>query len=233
MICQILSGRISPDIAAPSLRYPISRNTCRGRVAVLRDSAISPLVLSLTGYSATYRAVIVRYSIRMARKSSAILSLQAWRDMKSIAAGPLRPDSRSLASGNLALEMSLGKFAPSYWCCHKLPPGHANKNVHGNASEVFNCLLLPDLRCVHLVLFHVFFFFEEIAFQDLLRECPEVSKSSEPPVIHQDGASQHLESNFVIWCVCESAQREAVTKEIRSSIKIMMTDNSTSTAAAT
>ena len=41
---------------------------------------------------ATYRAIIVRYPIKQAQKSFAILSLQVSRDMKSIAAGPLRPN---------------------------------------------------------------------------------------------------------------------------------------------
>ena len=60
-----------------------------------------PWVLSFTGITqicviphfATYRAIIVRYSIKnkkkQARNSFAILSLQASRDMESIAAGPL------------------------------------------------------------------------------------------------------------------------------------------------
>ena len=42
---------------------------------------------------ATYRAIVVRLSIKHAQKSYAILSLQVLRDMNSIAAGPLRKSS--------------------------------------------------------------------------------------------------------------------------------------------
>ena len=77
-----LSGPISRDIVIVSLRYPISRDT------FLRGVRTPPNGVILR--FATYRAIIVRYPMKQARKSLAILSLQASRDMKSIAAGPLR-----------------------------------------------------------------------------------------------------------------------------------------------
>ena len=43
-----LSGPISRDIAILSLRYPISRDTFSGRLALPQNGAIPPLVLSFT-----------------------------------------------------------------------------------------------------------------------------------------------------------------------------------------
>ena len=97
-------------IAILSLRYPISRDTFQGRVALPQNGAIPPLAITFTqahlcdtpfcnvsrdtcvipheefcDIIATYRAILVRYPM----KSFVILSLQVSRDMKSIAAGPL------------------------------------------------------------------------------------------------------------------------------------------------
>ena len=48
---------------------------------------------------ATYRAIVVRYPIKRISKSFAILSLRVSRDMRSIAAGPLRTHSESGRGG--------------------------------------------------------------------------------------------------------------------------------------
>ena len=93
-----LSGPISRDTAILSLRYPISRDTFQGRLALPQYDAI-PLPLRTkfhTGTSVRYPILqhIARYLCdtpqRQARKSFAILSLQVSRGMKGIAIGPLR-----------------------------------------------------------------------------------------------------------------------------------------------
>ena len=92
----ILAHRNRSDIAILSLRYPISRDTFLREVSTPpKRCDTTPFVLTHTHigaipHFATYRAIIVRYPIKQARKSFAILSLQVSRDMKSIAAGPLR-----------------------------------------------------------------------------------------------------------------------------------------------
>ena len=83
------------DAAVLSLRYPTSRDTVVGKLALPQNGAIPPLVLIVIHrnicaipYFATYRAILVRYPIKQqARKSFAIPPLQVSRDIKSIAAG--------------------------------------------------------------------------------------------------------------------------------------------------
>ena len=76
MFAYSLSGPISRDIAILSLRYPISRDTFSGRLALPQNGAIHPpwyLILhrhicAIPNF-ATYRAIIVRYPQKQARKS--------------------------------------------------------------------------------------------------------------------------------------------------------------------
>ena len=75
-------------------------------------------------HSTTYRAIIVRYPIKkQARKHFAILSLQVSRDMKSIAAGPLRP-------------------LPSFYCFELISQGPLNGGV-SNGGVSRSGLVLP------------------------------------------------------------------------------------------
>ena len=92
-----LSGPISRDIAILSLRYPLSRDTFSANPAIPQQGAIPPLgAFFYTDISVRYPILqhIARYLCdtpgKQARKSFAILSLKVSRDMKSIAAGPLR-----------------------------------------------------------------------------------------------------------------------------------------------
>ena len=91
-----LSGPILRDIAIVSLRYPLSRDTFLAMPAIPQQGAIPPLGAFLyTDISLRYPILqrIARYLCetpgKQARKSFAMLSLKASRDMKSIAAGPL------------------------------------------------------------------------------------------------------------------------------------------------
>ena len=95
---QALSGPISRDIAIVSLRYPLSRDTFSAIAAIPQQGAIPPLgAFFYTDISVRYPILqhIARYLCdtpgKQARKSFAILSLKASRDMKSIATGPLSP----------------------------------------------------------------------------------------------------------------------------------------------
>ena len=70
-----LSGPISRDTAILSLRYPISRDTFSGRVALPQNGAIPPpwcLVshrhICAIPHFATYRAIIVRYPTKTSTK---------------------------------------------------------------------------------------------------------------------------------------------------------------------
>ena len=70
-----LSGPISRDTAILSLRYPISRDTFLGRLALPQNGAIPPswyLVLHrhicAIPRFATYRAILVRYPIKTSTK---------------------------------------------------------------------------------------------------------------------------------------------------------------------
>ena len=63
-----LSGPISRDTAILSLRYPMSRDTFSGRLALPRNGAIPPLGYLVSHrhicaipHFATYRAIVVRY----------------------------------------------------------------------------------------------------------------------------------------------------------------------------
>ena len=71
----VLSGPISRDIAILSRRYPISRDSFSGRLALPQNGAITPpwyLVshrhICAIPRFATYRAIIVRYPRKQARK---------------------------------------------------------------------------------------------------------------------------------------------------------------------
>ena len=70
-----LSGPISRGIAILSVRYPISRDTFQGRLALPQNGAIRPpwyLVseghICAIPHFATYRAIIVRYPIKTSTK---------------------------------------------------------------------------------------------------------------------------------------------------------------------
>ena len=70
-----LSGPISRDTAILSLRYPISRDTFLGRLALPQNGAIPPswyLILHrhicAIPHFATYRAIIVRYPVKTSMK---------------------------------------------------------------------------------------------------------------------------------------------------------------------
>ena len=92
-----LSGPISRDIARkyrydtpyrailsrPSQQYPN-----RVRYPFLAPSLLHRHISAIPHF-ATYRAILVHYPGKQARKKIAILSLKVSRDMKSIAAGPL------------------------------------------------------------------------------------------------------------------------------------------------
>ena len=74
----LLSGPISRDIAVLSLRYPISRDTFQGRLALPQNGAIPPpwhLVshrrICAIPHFATYRAIIVRYPTKTSTKVAA------------------------------------------------------------------------------------------------------------------------------------------------------------------
>ena len=95
--CGHLSGPISRDIAVVSLRCPLSRDTFSAIPAIPQQGAIPPLAAFFyTDISVRYPILqhIARYLCdtprKQARKSFAILSLKVSRNMKSIAAGPLR-----------------------------------------------------------------------------------------------------------------------------------------------
>ena len=93
-----LSGPIPRDIAIVSLRYPLSRDTFLAIPAISQQGAIPPLgAFFYTDISVRYPIFlqhIARYLCdtpgKQARTNFAILSLKVSRDMKSIAAGPLR-----------------------------------------------------------------------------------------------------------------------------------------------
>ena len=70
-----LSGPIPRDTAILSLRYPISRDTFSGRVALPQNGAIPPLWhlvshrhICAIPHFATYRAIIVRYPTKTSTK---------------------------------------------------------------------------------------------------------------------------------------------------------------------
>ena len=79
-----LSGAISHDNAILSLRYPISRDTFSGRLALPQNGAMPPLgsefrtgTICAMPRFATYRAITARYPIKKTtRKSFAIPSLR-------------------------------------------------------------------------------------------------------------------------------------------------------------
>ena len=103
------SGPISRDIAILSLQ---SRDGEVSTPPKWRDTPpwylVSHKHICAIPHFATYRAIIVRYPIKkQAQKSFAILSLQASRDMKSIAAGPLSPQ---VVSGALVPRVSRTPF---------------------------------------------------------------------------------------------------------------------------
>ena len=94
----LLSGPISCDIAIPSLRYPISRDSFKGRLALPQNGAIpSPFGIWFCTDLSVRHPILQRIARQLcdtpsqqARKSFSILSLYVSRDRKSIAAGPLR-----------------------------------------------------------------------------------------------------------------------------------------------
>ena len=95
----MLSGPISRAFAIVSLQYPLSRGTFSAIPATPQQGAIPALgALFYTDISVRYPILqrIARYLCdtpgKQAPKSFAILSLKVSRDMKSIAAGPLRVD---------------------------------------------------------------------------------------------------------------------------------------------
>ena len=92
-----LSGPISRDNAIVSVRYPLSRDYFLSHPSNPPTGCDTPLgVLFYTDISVRYPILqhIARYLCdtpgKQARKSFAIISLKVSRDMKSIAAGPLR-----------------------------------------------------------------------------------------------------------------------------------------------
>ena len=98
-----LSGPISRDTAIVSLRYPLSRDTFSAIPAIPQQGAIPPLLPSFTQ---TYQCDtpfcnISRDTCAIPQENKhenifAILSLKVSRDMKSIAAGPLRAQHHAM-----------------------------------------------------------------------------------------------------------------------------------------
>ena len=93
------SGPISRDTAILSLRYPLSRDTFSAIPALPQQGAIPPLPwvpcftqahLCDTPFCNISRDTCAIPPGKQARNNFAILSLKVSRDMKSIAAGPLR-----------------------------------------------------------------------------------------------------------------------------------------------
>ena len=112
MLCIIFLQKVFPGIfqviisngMVLSLRYPISRDSFSGRLALPQSGAIPPLVLSFAQAHLcdTPFCYISRDNCAIPHENKhervfAILSLQVSRDMKSIAAEPLSPGSPQIS----------------------------------------------------------------------------------------------------------------------------------------
>ena len=120
-MCPRLSGPILRDIAIVSLRFPLSRDTFSAIPAIPKQGAIPSFgALFYTDISLRYPILqhIARYLCdtpgKQAPKTFATQSLKVSRDVKSIAAGPLRPSSRFLGSVVPVFVPSFRFLAPSF-----------------------------------------------------------------------------------------------------------------------